>query len=505
MSSRSTISSRPTIALLCAALTLAGCDTGHGPVQPKLDLPAAWNTAAPQAATTWPAADWWRAFGSPELDSLIAAAQANNLDIAAAAARVQQASAQLRVAGAPLLPQVDFGSDVRQRGPAIDPDVLGSQSSSLKNDFGGSGSTRQRSSLDLGITARYELDFWGRNRDLAQAAGATLQASRYDKETVALTVTAGVASTYFEILALRDRMAVARDSLVTAQEVERVVESKARNGAVSPLDLAQQRAAVAAAEAAISPLQLQESQAINALALLLGRNPEGFTVAGAGIGALTLPSTAAGLPSGLLTRRPDIAAAEANLVTANANLNAARAAMLPSIDLNLGVTAEALLTNFAFGGAGAAYSAAASLTQPIFDAGALKGQKDVSAGKQLELVQTYKSTILAAFADVENALASVNNLKAQRQAVETEAAQAGTALGLAQAQYRAGAIDMLPVLDAQRSRAQAEDQRLTIQLSQLQAAVALYKALGGGWQAPTAAVDGGAADGAAPASLALRN
>lgn len=470
--------------LLLSVFALAGCDLGPGPVQPKISMPVAWEEQSP-APTAWPAADWWKAFGSAELNGLVTEAQADNLDIAAAAARVMQAEAQLRVTGASLFPLVNFTGDVKQRGPAGDPKLIegGGSSSSLSSDLGGgSGGSRHRSSVDVGLSASYELDFWGKNRDNVNAAAASLQSSRFDRETVALTVTSGVASTYLQIMTLKDRIALARQNLENAQSVERVVESKTRNGAVSGLDLAQQQSQVSAQQAAIPPLELQEKQATNALALLLGRNPEQLKLTGTGLKGLTLPTVGAGLPSGLLTRRPDIQKAEADLTSANANLLAARAAMLPTIDLSANLSLEALATNFAFAGAGAAYSAAASLLQPIFDAGQLRSQKDVAAGKQLELVQTYHSTILTALSDVENALASIDSLKTQQQWQEAQVAQAGTAFAIAQSQYRSGSSELLPVLDAQRTVFQAEDSRLTILLSQLQAAVSLYKALGGGWQ-----------------------
>jgi NodT family efflux transporter outer membrane factor (OMF) lipoprotein len=473
------------------ALALAGCDLGPGPVKPTVKMPLQWDaTTARDSAGVWPDPEWWKSFGSAELDGLVAQAKANNLDIAAAAARVQQAEAQLRVAGSSLWPTLSAGGEFRQRGPAGDPTLVegnkSSSSSGLSSDLSGGSSgnagSSQRTSLGATLTAQYEADFWGKNRDNLEAARQQLHASSFGRETVALTVTSGVASTYLQILTLKDRIALAQRNLANAQQVLAVVESKARNGAVSGLDLAQQRSQVAAQQAAIPPLQLQEKQATNALALLLGRNPEGFQVAATGLSGITLPSPGAGLPSGLLTRRPDVQEAEANLAAANGNLMAARAAMLPSINLSSSLDLEAIAASLTFGGAGAAYSAAASLAQPIFDAGNLKAQKDVAQGKQLELVQTYRSTILSALADVENALASVDSLRTQQQFLAMQAEQARQAFAVAETQYKAGATELLPVLDAQRTLFQAEDQQASTSLSQLQAAVALYKALGGGWQ-----------------------
>jgi NodT family efflux transporter outer membrane factor (OMF) lipoprotein len=475
--------------VLVVAVALSGCDLGPGPVQPKISLPAKWGNAAAAipGATAWPAPDWWRNFNSPELDSLIAEAQANNLDIAGAAARVQQADAQLRVTGATLWPTIGFGSQIRQRGPVVDQSIVNGQSSSssttLSSDLNnGSSTSDQRTSVAATFTAQYELDFWGRNHDNVRAARETLNANRFDRETVALTVTSGVASTYLQILTLKDRIAIATRNLTDAEEVERVTEAKARDGAVSRLDVAQQQSQVAAQEAAIAPLVLQEKQATDALALLLGRNPEGFAIAGTGLKGVALPIVPTGLPSGLITRRPDIAEAEANLAAANANLMAARAAMLPNIDLSSSLDIETIAAGLTFGGLGAAYSAGAALAQPIFDAGSLRAQRDVAAGKQLELVQAYRSSILNALSDVENALASIDSLKTQQQWQNAQIASAATALQLAQSQYRAGATELLTVVDAERTLFQAEDQTLGLDLSQFQSAIALYKALGGGWQ-----------------------
>ncbi|HEY4164937.1 MAG TPA: efflux transporter outer membrane subunit [Dongiaceae bacterium] len=478
-----------TVLLLMPMLStvLAGCNTGPGPKQPNITMPAAWSgpvaTKVAAGVDAWPAPDWWRNFQSPELDTLIAEAKTNNLDITAAAARVVQAESQLRVTKASLWPLITLGGDLRQRGPAVPPSLVSQSLASDLNGNSGGSNTSQRSSAGASVSAQYELDFWGKNQDNVSAAQSQLQANQYDRETVALTVTSGVATTYLQILALRDRIAVAQQTLDSAQEVERVVEVKAKNGAVSPLDLAQQRSQVAAEQAAIPPLQLQEKQSLNALALLLGRNPEGFQVKGQSLNGIALPTVGAGLPSGLLTRRPDIKEAEANLEAANANLNAARAAMLPSIDLSASLNLEALAVSFASFGAGAAYSAAASLAQPIFDAGQLRAQRDVSNGKQIELIQSYKTSILHGLSDVENALASIDSLRDQRDFLDAQRQQAATALAISQAQYKAGSIELLAVLDAQRTLFQAQDQETQTIQAQFQAAVSLYKALGGGWSA----------------------
>jgi NodT family efflux transporter outer membrane factor (OMF) lipoprotein len=258
---------------------------------------------------------------------------------------------------------------------------------------------------------------------------------------------------------------------------------RARNGAVSPLDVARQEATVLSQRAALLPLEQAERQTLAALAVLVGRLPQGFAVRALGLSDLAVPSISAGLPADLLVRRPDLSAAEAQLMAANADLAAARGALLPSIQLtgSAGVASGALLAFL--GGPTTSVALAASVLQPIFDGGRLRGNVSIAESRERELVETYRKAILSAFADVEGALAAASRL-AQREALQAQVQdRAREALRLAEVRYREGADDLLSVLDAQRTLFDAQDQLALIRLDRLEAAVSLYKALGGGWSA----------------------
>jgi len=269
-----------------------------------------------------------------------------------------------------------------------------------------------------------------------------------------------------------------------AERVLAVVDSRVRNGAVSQLDLARQQAAVLTQRAAIPPLELQERQTLFALAILLGRAPEGFDTTASTLAALSVPRVAPGLPAQLLVRRPDLASAEALLAAANADVVAARAALLPSISLtgSAGLASETLF-NF-LNAPTAALVLGASLLQPIFNGGRLRAQVDAASSRERELVENYRKAVLAALADVESALAAGGRTTTQELLQEKVAEQARLALKLAEIRYREGADDLLTVLDAQRTLFQADDQLAQIRLARLQASIGLFKALGGGWSVP---------------------
>ena len=452
---------------LWIATLLGGCAvTGNAPA-PAPDMPQAF-TEAPAADAAAPAADWCGAFGSADLSSLIAAAQAANPDIAIAAERVRQAEAQVRMADATLFPALNLGAGSSRRETRVD---------------GGNWQKGDASSATL--SASYEVDLWGKNASGLRSAEAALRASRFDGETVRLTLVAGVANGYFQLLSLRGRLTIARENLDIAERVFKVVDSRVRNGAASALDLARQKAAVLTQRAAIPPLELQERQTLFALAILLGRAPEGFETAASSVTGLAVPRVAPGLPAQLLLRRPDLASAEAQLAAANADVAAARAALLPGISLtgSAGLASDVLI-NF-LNAPTAVLAIGASLLQPIFDGGRLRAQVDVAASRERELVESYRKAVLAALADVESALAAGGRTAAQERLQEQVVEQARVALGLAEIRYREGADDLLTMLDAQRTLFQAEDQLAQIRLSRLQASVGLFKALGGAWTMPS--------------------
>ncbi len=451
-----------TLLCLVAAAVLAGCATTSPIPGAGVAPPQGWSeAAAPDAAEV--NATWWNAFGSPELQRLVDEALAASPDLAIAAERVRQAEAQVRVAGASLFPSLDLG--------------YGTSAQARRSD--GVRDSSEASSATL--SASYEIDLWGRNAAGVRGAQASLEASRFDHEAARLTLTAGVATAYFEILSLRGRVAVARENLAIAERVLALVRSRARSGAGSPLDVARQEATVLSQRAALLPLEQLERQTLAALAVLVGRVPQGFELEARTLEGLAVPEVSPGLPAQLLVRRPDLAAAEAQLAAANADLSAARAALLPSIQLtgSAGVASGALLA--VLSGPTASAALAASILQPIFDGGRLRGQVALAESRERELAQSYRKAILAALADVEQALAAAGRL-AERERLQGEVrSRAQEALRLAEVRYREGADDLLSVLDAQRTLFAAQDELAQVREERLSAAVGLYRALGGGW------------------------
>jgi outer membrane protein, multidrug efflux system len=451
----------------CLAVSaLSACAiTEKAPPKAAPDIPSGWSeSVAADAQGTRPAPDWWRGFGSPELAMLIAAGLDASPDLAIAAERVRQAEAQGNMAGASLFPSLGFSSGVSRR--------------EGDNDNASGGST-----FNAGLSASYEVDLWGQHASATRSAEFSLRATRFDRDAARLTLVAGIAAGYFQILALRDRLAVAQENLMIAERVFKVVDARVRNGAASSLDLARQRSAVLSQQAALLSLQLQERQMRFALAILLGRPPPGSDLAGTTVLEVALPHIAPGLPADLLTRRPDLAAAEAQLAAANADISAARAALLPAIRLTgaTGIASNTLRS--LLGAPSATFSIGASLLQPIFDGARLRTKVTVTESRQRELVLVYRKAILAALADVESALVAAKHDADQELLFEQSLQQARHALHLAEVRYREGADDLLVLLDAQRTLFQAQDQMAQIRFARLQAVLALFKALGGGWVA----------------------
>jgi outer membrane protein, multidrug efflux system len=449
---------------LAAVLALAGCGTTSPMLAPNVSAPAAWNEAVPQNGAAV-STTWWNTFGSQELQSLVAEALAGSPDLAIAMERVRQAEAQVRVAGASLFPSLDLGIGTSTR---------------TTRDSGRSVSTEASSTV---LSVSYELDLWGRNRSGVRAAESSLQATVFDRDTARLTLISGVAAGYFEVLTLRSRLSIARENLAIAERVLELVSARSRNGVASALDVSRQQATVLSQRAALLPLEQQERQTLAALAVLTGRTPEGFVVNATSFADLQVPAVDPGLPAQVLVRRPDLASAEARLAAANADVTAARAALLPSIALtgSAGTASNALLA--VLGGPTTTASLALSVLAPIFDGGRLRGQVAIAQSQERELVETYRKAILTALEDVENALGAAGRF-AEQETVQTQVqAQARETLRLAEIRYREGVDDLLGVLDAQRTLFSAQDQLAQIRLNRLDAAVNLYKALGGGWTA----------------------
>jgi len=450
----------------CVLLSLAGCSVGPAYQRPDYALPQKWTeSTATDAPTVWPAADWWHGFGSSQLDDLIAAAEHSNDDLAAAMARVQEADAQVRISGAALLPSLD-GSAAATRERA---QVTG---------FG----PRVFNVFNPELTASYELDFWGKNRALRSAARAAAVASRYDQQTIALTVISSVATTYFQALELRDRLYVAHQNLDNGRKVLQGLRLQQTAGIATGLDVAQQETTVALLDAAIPPLLQQLRQTIHALAVLIGAPPESVQIDTGSLTALIRPAVTEGMPSQLLSRRPDIAEAEQQLIAANADITVARAALFPSIQLTAsGGYASGALSGLISPG-NAIYAFSAGLTQPIFHGGALRAQVAQNNARYTELLSTYHKTVISAFSNVEDALVAAQQSLEQQTRQQQAVDKAQRAFQYAQTQMSAGIVNILTVLNTENALFSAQDELVQVQYLHLQSLVDLFTALGGGWQ-----------------------
>lgn len=454
--------------MLCLSASSGACVLTQDLPDPALDVPTQYKYAG--KGDVPPSLDWWRGFRSAELTQLMEEAQTVNLDIAAAVARIVQADAQARQAGAALLPSVSTGgSETYSR-------TSGSSASGLS--IGG----REVVNFSASLSASYQLDFWGQNRAALQTAEETASANRFDRDTVALTTLAAVANAYFQVLASQDRIRTSQRNIASAQRILDAVRERRNAGTGTDLDVAQQESVLANQKALVPPLRQTLDQNVNALAVLVSRPPESVRVHGGSLDRIAIPRVTPGLPSELLTQRPDIRRQEAQLASATANIGNARAQFFPTIQLtgNGGYQSSALVSLFQ--PHAAFFQLVGSATQPIFDGGRILGNFEFAKARQDELLQTYRKTIIQAFADVDNALFSIRQTTIRLQLQRDVVAASRRAFDLSEQQLRAGTADIVTVLNTQLTLFQAEDALLQAQLARLLAVVSLYQALGGGWE-----------------------
>ncbi len=462
---------RPLPLLLLLALLPAACDLLRpDPTSSGIALPSRLRAADAAAAVRWPDPDWWRGFRSAELDALMGAAMAANFDIAAAEARVRQADALVRIAGSALLPSIDASAGVTR-----------AQTTAAAGGGGGISRRRVGSSNSLTLSASYEIDFWGRNRAAVESAEQGATSQRFAVGAVALTTQASVANTYFALLAAQEQLAIQRANLAIATRVLGVIRERVAVGTGTGLQLAQQETVVAQQRAQV-PLFVQlVEQNRNALGTLTGRPPEAVEIAGEAFNRIAVPPVSPGLPSELLARRPDVLTAEAALAAAQADVVVARAALFPSIRLTgqggfQSVALETLLRPES-----QIFSIAAGLLQPIFHGGALRAQVAAERARAEELLADYRRAIIAALVDAENALVALRQTTEQERLQRQAVATAERANAIAEDQLRAGTIDLVTLLVTQQSLFTARNLLVVARLARLQAAVGLFRALGGGW------------------------
>lgn len=509
------------IASTAAVLTLAGCTVGPNFETPSPWSPASWfrSTSAKPSITlaSLPVAEpvdveWWGVFHDPVLTGLMRRVAASNLDVRVASIRLAEARAQRGIAAADEFPQINGnGSYTRERLSSKGViGVIGGQSGSggggggaassgnstatSSNGLGGRSGAPPSSSaggsvppFDLfqgGFDATWELDLWGRVRRAVESADAQVDASTEARRQTLVTSLAELARDYVQLRGAQEGLRIARRNLRSAQESAHLSEERARGGLATDLDVANARAQVEATASTIPQLEQQEQQGVNAISLLLGAPPGSLAaelLPDAPIPPVP-PRVPVGVPSELVRRRPDIRQAEAQLHAATADIGQAQADFFPRITLSGSFALQAVQFKDLGNWGSRTYGLGPSISLPIFEGGRLTRTLELRKAQQQEAAVNYQRVVLSAFHEVDNALIAYRSEQQRRDRLAAQAQQAKRALGLSQQRFRDGVSDFLEVLTAQRTALQAEQQlsdSTTIVATDL---VALYKALGGGWE-----------------------
>ncbi len=449
------------IALLLL-VTVTGCEMIPDFKRPEVDMPAAWKDGT-RGGEAHVDAGWWKNFRSAELDRLMDEALANNLDLKASVARINQSRASARIAGASLLPSVD-GS--------------GSLGGTQTNPS--SGANRWAPAARAGLDVSYELDLFGANRAGVKSAKASLSNTIFSHEALRLVVMADVATSYFRLLNLRERQGITQKTLKNIEEVLKVAQARFDAGSTSAIDVSRQKTELANARASVAAIKNQVSAAENALSILLGKPPQNVKIKPAGLGAIAAPKVPVTQPSSVLVQRPDIRAAEMQLVAANADIGVARAAFFPSFDI--GSTASLAFSPLT-SPAGTTLALLASVAMPLFKGGLLEGGVERATARQVELAENYRATVLVSLQEVEDALSSVKAARLRQSAYAEAVKEAKKTYELSRGLYEAGSVDYQTMLDSERTLLTANDNYASVKFELLSAATDLYRALGGGWVA----------------------
>ncbi len=438
---------------------VTGCASVTPPPDYKVDPPAQWRTAATDTVPVEP--QWWTVFGDPVLTALVVQALANNNDVAIAAARIREARAQEQVARSQLFPTVDAS--------------LGASRSRAVSAFG---TPVEATGFQPQLQVGYELDLFNRIGNQAEAARATALGVEAAHDAAQLSVAAATAAGYLTLRALDARLEIARSTLASRQEAVRIARARAASGYTSQLELRQAEAELEATAALLPQLELAVRRQENAINVLLGRAP-GDVARGLAMGRIATPPVPTALPSELARRRPDIAQAAANIAAADASLAATRAQFLPQIRLS--ATAGSVFSTLLRNDPIAIWSVGASILAPIFNAGRTEALVSGAGSRLDQAVYAYRRSVLAAFREVEDALAALDRLQAQHARVAAQRQALAEVLRHARNRFDAGYSSYLEQLDAQRALLNSDLTLAQIQGDRLSACVALYQALGGGW------------------------
>ncbi len=465
------------LTILVSVCSVAGCAVGPDYERPEIEQPSSFRMGLVGQESDQSLADlrWWELFKDSHLQALIRYAHVENKDVRLAAARVREARAQLGMTSADQFPQITGNASAQRNqtsGAAAQQFGIpgGAQEGPTTNQF--------KATFDLS----FELDLWGKLRRSTEAAQAELIEQEWARRTVLLTLVSDIAQAYFELQELDLEFEIAKLTFRTREETLELIRLRKLMGQSSTLDVRRAEQEVARAQAVIPDLERQIGQKENQLSILVGKNPD-TVIRDSNLEAQTFPpEIPAGLPSTLLTRRPDIQEAEQRLIAANAQIGVAKAAFFPEISLTGNYGAQSLEFSDLFIGTSRIWSFGPSITVPIFQAGRNRANLEVARARHDQAVISYEQTIQQAFREVEDALIGHLKTREVRKAQEELVRVSREALDLAQLEYLNGQANYLDVLDAQRQLFDVEIAFAQIQRNQLLAVVQVYKAVGGGWE-----------------------
>ena len=452
---------RRPLSLMLAGAMLAGCASTAAPERPAspVPTPAAWRAPPPNPQGPL-ASDWWTLLGDAQLNALVEKALAHNADIALATARVDEARALSRVARSALLPTVDA--------------VAGLQGSRQLDAFG---RTYDSTAEQVGLRVAYEVDLWGRVRDLDAAGRASLRASAAARDSVRLAVAATVARAYVSLLSLDAQLAVARRTITAREAGLRVITRREGAGYSTKLERDQAQAELAGVRRQVPALELAISRLEASISALTG-DPPGPVARGGDLLALLRTPIPVEAPASLLARRPDIAQAQDSLIAADASLAASRAQLLPQLRLTASV--DRVFTD-ALPDPISLWNLGAGLAQPLFNGGRLRAQVQAADARKAQAAASYRGVVLNAFAETETALRAVDALQRQEAEIAVQRAAVAEAARRAQDRYRAGYASYLEQIDAERGLLAADQAVIQVREARALAAIDLARALGGGW------------------------
>ena len=460
---------RRLVTVALCAMGLAACTVGPDYTRPTIDTPATF-TYSPKDAADTANTQWWKQFNDPVLDALIAEALANNQNVKVAVGNVEAAAGVLTQTRSSLFPQAGYNGSAG-RGRTSESGQRPEIAALIPNP---------QSSYQALLSASWEIDLWGRIQRLSEAARANLLATDEARKGVILTLVASVASNYLTLRGLDQQLVIAKDTLAAYGESLRLFKLQFQYGQISQMNVSQVASQYETAAAQIPQIEAQIAQTEFALCVLLGRNP-GPIPRGKSVYDLALPKVPAGVPSELLTRRPDLLQAENQLIAANAQIGAAKALYFPTISLTAaGGSASPSLSDL-FRGPARVWSYAGSLAGPIFTFGAVSGQVAQAEGTREAAVASYRYSIQSAFSEVDNALVANQKVQEQLAAQERLVAALKDYARLAHMQYDGGYTSYTTVLQAEQQLFPAEPTLAAVRAAMFSSSVAIYKAMGGGW------------------------